>query len=89
MARLTASTADLTPITVSIDISGIGLSQLEAQKLASSIQSSLQYQLGVEEERLVVSISADVAEPVASAGSAREAFAAQAVAAMKAEMERA
>lgn len=56
---VSASTSSVSPITLDVGVSGIGLSQLEAQKLAKQMQESLCYHLGCKAEDLVVNISAD------------------------------
>lgn len=59
---VSASTSSVNPITLDVSVSGIGLSQLEAQKLAKQMQESLCYHLGCKAEDLVVNISADAGE---------------------------
>lgn len=83
---VSASTAAATPITLSVEVKGIGLSALEAQKLCKQIQSSLSYHFGVKEEDLIVEVYADEAAVEEKKPSPSE-FADQAVAKAQGELD--
>jgi hypothetical protein len=65
MPPVTASTKSMKSVKLSVGVSGISMSEMEAQKFASSIQSNLAYTLGVEPNNLEVEVSAEApyAEP--------------------------
>lgn len=86
MAAVKASSISSTPITLRIEVEGVALSQLEAQKLAKRMASSMSYDFGVDEEALIVEITAAEAAADPKKQSPKE-FADAAEAAAAAEME--
>lgn len=79
MATVTASTASAQPVMLKIEVIGLGMTELEAQKFAKSAQCSMSYQLGVEEDMLVVEVTAQAGAAGPIPADARAAFAEQAV----------
>lgn len=61
MPIVTASTSAKKQIKLVVAVSGITMSELEAQKFASSVQSNLSYTLGVSNEELEVEVSVEPA----------------------------
>lgn len=59
MPIVTASTSAKKNIKLVVAVSGISMSELEAQKFASSVQSNLCYTLGVSCEELEVEVSVE------------------------------
>lgn len=59
---ISVSTASEKKVTLDVKVSGIAMSELEAQKFASSVQSNMCYTLGVDCDNLVVNVTSDPSE---------------------------